>query len=78
MRAVLKEIFVRELGLDPNDFTDELSYNSIPEWDSASHMSVILAIEEKFDIALESDEIISMTSVPKIIGILEGKGIAVE
>jgi acyl carrier protein len=74
MKAALKEIFVRELGLKPGDFSEELTYNSIPEWDSASHMAVILAIEERFDITLESDEIVKMTSIPKILSILEVKG----
>ena len=78
MRTALKEIFTRELGLKPDDFQDDLTYNSIPEWDSASHMSMILAVEEKFDLALESDDIVSMTSVGKILTILESKGVAVE
>ena len=78
MRAALKEIFVKELGLKPDDFLDDLTYNSVPEWDSASHMAMILAVEEKFDLALESDDIVSMTSVGKILSILEGKGIAVD
>ena len=78
MRTALKEIFVKELGLKPDDFQDDLTYNSIPEWDSASHMSMILAVEEKFDLALESDDIVSMTSVRKILTILESKGVAVE
>jgi acyl carrier protein len=78
MRTALKEIFVKELGLKPDDFQDDLTYNSIPEWDSASHMSMILAVEEKFDLALESDDIVSMTSVGKILTILESKGVAVE
>ena len=78
MRAALMEIFVKELGLKPDDFLDDLTYNSVPEWDSASHMAMILAVEEKFDLALESDDIVSMTSVGKILSILEGKGIAVD
>jgi acyl carrier protein len=78
MRTALKEIFIKELGLKPGDFQDDLTYNSVPEWDSASHMSMILAVEEKFDLALESDDIVSMTSVGKILTILESKGVAVE
>lgn len=77
MRTALQEIFVTELGLKPQDFVDELAYNSIPEWDSASHMAIILAIEEKFNLALESDDIVAMTSVRKILDLLETKGIPV-
>ena len=76
LRNTLAEIFTRELNLSPTEFSDELAYNAIPEWDLASHMSLVLAIEEKFDIALESDDIVQMTSVGKIIRILSEKGIA--
>ena len=77
MREALQEIFVKELGLKSEDFVDDLTYNSIPEWDSASHMAIILAIEERFDLALESDDIVAMTSVRKILDLLETKGIPV-
>jgi acyl carrier protein len=78
MSETLKGIFVKELGLKPEDFSDELTYNSIPEWDSASHMSLILALEERFGLALESDDIVAMTSIPKILAVLESRGVSVE
>ena len=78
MRATLKEIFVGEIGLNPDDFTDDLAYNSVPEWDSASHMIIVLAIEEEFNIALESDDVVGMTTIKKICRILEDKGVAVD
>jgi acyl carrier protein len=77
MRDAVQGIFIQELGLKPEDISDELTYNSIPEWDSASHMSLILAIEEKFGVALESNEVVRMTSIPKILAILESKGVSV-
>ncbi len=78
MRETLKGLFVKELGIKADDFADDLTYNSIPEWDSASHMSLILAIEERFSLTLESDDIVAMTSIPKILAILKSKGISVE
>ena len=76
MRAALEEIFARELNLKPEDFSDDLTYNSIPEWDSASHMAIVVAIEEKFDITLDSNDIVRMTSVRKILNVLSDKGIS--
>ena len=77
MREAVQEIFIQELGLKPQDISDELTYNSVPEWDSASHMSLILAIEEKFGVELESSEVVRMTSIPKILAVLESKGVSV-
>jgi acyl carrier protein len=78
MRKALQEIFVREIALRPEDFTEELAYNSIPEWDSQAHMVIVLAIEEKFNISLESDDVVSMTTVSKIFDLLRNKGVAVD
>ena len=33
-------------------FKDELEYNTIPEWDSVAHMTLIAALEEAFDIKI--------------------------
>ena len=75
MRIALEEIFLRELNVRKEDFSDDLTYNSIPEWDSASHMAIVLAVEEVFGITLESEDIVRMTSVRKILDLLSAKGI---
>jgi acyl carrier protein len=74
VRNAICEIFVSEVGLEPEDFTDELTYKSVPEWDSQGHMLLVFAIEEKFGISLESDEIVTMTSLPKILDVLRSRG----
>tara|TARA_B100001167_G_C16460628_1_gene163305 strand:+ start:107 stop:352 length:246 start_codon:yes stop_codon:yes gene_type:complete len=40
----------------------KLKYNSIPEWDSVGHMSMVGALEEVFDITFEMDDIIDFSS----------------
>lgn len=39
-----------------------LKYQDIPEWDSVGHMSLVAAIEDAFDIMMETDDIIDMSS----------------
>ncbi len=43
----------------------ELKYNGIEEWDSAGHMTLIAALEEKFDITVDVDDIIDLSSFEK-------------
>ena len=43
----------------------KLKYNSIPEWDSVGHMSMVGALEEVFDITFEMDDIIDFSSYEK-------------
>jgi acyl carrier protein len=78
LKADIKDIFVNELGIEPAAFTDDLAYGEVPEWDSASHMVIVLAIEEKFGVEFESDDIVALTSVRAIYDALQGKGVAVE
>lgn len=42
-----------------------LKYQDIDEWDSVGHMSLIAAIEEAFDIMMDTDDIIDLSSYEK-------------
>ena len=42
-----------------------LKYNSIPSWDSVGHMSLVSAIEDAFDIMMDTDDIIDFSSFEK-------------
>lgn len=50
-----------------------LKYQSVELWDSVGHMSLIAALEDAFDIMLETDDIIDLSSYEKGIEILKGK-----
>ncbi len=66
----LREIFVTALGIEAAKITDELSYGSIPEWDSTAHMVLIAEIETQYDIMLDTDDIIDMSSPAKAQSII--------
>ncbi len=40
----------------------KLKYESVPQWDSVGHMSMIGMLEETFNITLEMDDIIDFSS----------------
>jgi acyl carrier protein len=79
MRAedTLKAAFGKGLGL-PLDDVDwpSLAYRSIPEWDSVAHMQVVAEIEESFDIMLEIDDVIGMSSFEVTKEILTKYGVS--
>ena len=50
-----------------------LKFNEIEEWDSVGHMSLIAEIEEAFDIMMETEDIIDLSSYEKGKEILSGK-----
>jgi acyl carrier protein len=78
IKEAIRGIFVEELGIDAEVFSEDLKYNSIPEWDSASHMVIAAAIEDCFELVLDDDDIVFMTSVGKIYELLQRRGINFE
>jgi acyl carrier protein len=73
---LLIETFHKALEIDKNLIVPNLEYNSIPEWDSVAHMTLISQLEDTFDIMLDTEDIIDMSSVQKAIYILEKYGIS--
>lgn len=67
----LKAAFVNALEIDESRVNDDLAYNAINEWDSTAHMILIAELEDQFDIMLDTDDIIDMSSVAKAKEILQ-------
>jgi acyl carrier protein len=67
----LYQAFSSALNIELRDLTDDTAYQSIPEWDSISHMVLISTLEEAFDVSLDTDDVIDMSSVGKAKEILE-------
>lgn len=47
------------------DEVEELKYQSIQEWDSIGHMGLIAALEDAFDIMMDTEDIIDFSSFVK-------------
>lgn len=47
-----------------------LKYQDIQAWDSVGHMSLIAALEDAFDIMMDTDDIIDLSSYEKGMEIL--------
>jgi len=65
-----KKVFMDSLSISENELTEKLVYNSIETWDSVGHMGLIAALEEVFEIELDTDDIIDFSSYKKGFGIL--------
>ena len=60
-----KKIFQESLNINDKDFSENLNYNDIPEWDSIGHMTLIAALEENYNISIETDDIVDFSSFNK-------------
>ena len=57
-----KNCFVESLEIDKNVVNEKLEYNSIPEWDSIGHMTLIAELEQIFEISIDTDDVIDFSS----------------
>lgn len=63
------KVFMDTLQIDA-DTCKGLKYQDVDLWDSVGHMTLIAALEDEFDIMLETDDIIDFASFEKGKGIL--------
>ncbi len=64
MRQDLKEVL--ESVLEVRSISEDDTARTVPSWDSVRHLSLVLALEERFGIAFEADEIAELVSVRAI------------
>lgn len=64
--------FVQAFDIEPN-IAPNLKYQDIKAWDSVGHMGLVANIEEAFDIMMETEDIIDLSSYEKGKEILSEK-----
>jgi acyl carrier protein len=71
----LRIAFRAALGLPEDVDVDGLEYRSIEQWDSLAHLSLVGEIENTFDIMIDTDDVIDMSSFGKAMEILKAHGV---
>lgn len=59
-----KNVFMEALELQEEQL-EGLEYQKTETWDSVGHMSLVAALEEAFDIMMDTDDIIDLSSFEK-------------
>ena len=63
------------LGIPYVEITEDSSPDSLPNWDSVSHINLIVALESEFNISLTPEQAMEMLSVKLIRMILKEAGV---
>lgn len=71
----LRTVFVESLGLDEDVDVENLKYRDIDQWDSVGHMALVAAIEDDFDVELDTEQVIDMSSFKVAVDMLKGLGV---
>jgi acyl carrier protein len=64
------QVFIESFSVTADQLNESLVYQSVQQWDSIGHMGMVAALEDAFDIMLETDDIIDFGSYLKGIDIL--------
>jgi acyl carrier protein len=76
MTERVAKVFSDVLRIPPQQITDETSPDNTPQWDSMAAMTLVVAIEDEFDVRLSTAEIVSMRNVAIVKKVLRTKGVA--
>ena len=71
IKTQLTTIFRDTFSNDSLEIKDEMTAADIPEWDSLSHLNLVLAVESEFNIHLTTREIRDMQSVGDLVELIK-------
>ena len=66
MDGVLKKLFVEIFDLPEEEYSDDLSYEETPDWDSLGHMMMVAALTREFGVDFDIEEVMAMETVGHI------------
>ena len=71
--ATLKQLFTDIFDIAAEDYSDELSYEDAPDWDSLGHMQLVTALSKEFAVEFDIEEVMAMENVARIKDIVAAK-----
>jgi acyl carrier protein len=69
----LKAVILRELDLEDFEITKTTTADSIPGWDSLSHVRIIVAVEAEYGIRFSTREVLNLKKVGDLQDLVERK-----
>ena len=57
------QVFIDSFSITADQLNENLVYQSVQQWDSIGHMGMVAALEEAFDIMMETDDIIDFSNI---------------
>lgn len=68
-------VVARTFNRDPATVDDATSSETIPEWDSLGHITLIIELESAFGVSFAPEESMGLTSVGAIKDALASRGV---
>jgi acyl carrier protein len=71
----VRQAFAEALDLPAETNIEALEIGRDPRWDSVGHMALVAELENRFGIALETEDMIGMSSYANVLEILRRYGV---
>jgi len=71
-----EDLVARTFGVPPSVVTDTTSNQSLAEWDSLGHITLLMELESTYGVTLSPEESMQVTSVAAIKKLLADRGMA--
>jgi acyl carrier protein len=75
-QAKLENVFRQVFDDAEFDFSMDLTREQLPAWDSLGHIRLVSSIEEEFGVQFSIEEIESLTSVGRVVALLQNHSAA--
>lgn len=72
----IAQVFQDVLGLTPEEVSDDLAYETCERWDSLKHLEIVAALEKRFDVAIDIDDVLAMETLGRTREILARYGVS--
>jgi len=69
----LKKVILAQLDLDDWDIQDQTTAETVPGWDSLSHVRIISAVEDAYGIRFQTGEILRLKNVGQLQALIDKK-----
>jgi len=70
LRNLLADVF----EVRPESISDKDTYETIKNWDSLRHLQMVMAIEQRYNLQVDSEQIPNIKSVADIVQLVERAG----
>lgn len=71
MNERIKKIMAKSLEVEEGSISDNTIQEDIYEWDSISHIRMVVAFEREFDIVIPDEQVSNMISVRLIESVIQ-------
>ncbi len=73
IKEELTKVFEEVFDEDDLELTPDMTANDIEAWDSMSHVTMLMAVEDHFNVEFEQWEIMNLPNVGALLSLIEKK-----